>query len=114
MEKVGVEFKEIRTVERFCDICGDKAKGRHCKICQRDICGEHTHIEFDEWGGDSTYNYCIQCWKIGESFRRRKSVLSEIYEQEIEDLENAWKTKALEKIAKDNDKNQQRKVQVEG
>ena len=34
-----------------------------------------------------------------ESFRRQKSVLSEIYDQETDDLEVAWEKKALEQIA---------------
>lgn len=60
MEKVGIELKEIKTVKRFCDICGKPAKGRNCRICQRDICEEHAHREPDEWGGDYSYKYCSQ------------------------------------------------------
>lgn len=98
MQKRRTETKEIQIVEKFCDICGKPAKGRSCRICQRDICNEHAYRHWDEWGGDSSTKYCTECWKIGESFRRRKSVLSEIYEQEIEDLENAWIKKAREII----------------
>lgn len=106
MEKIRIELKEIKTTERFCDICGLTANGRHCRICQRDICEEHVHRQFDEWGGDSSYKYCIQCWKIGGTFRRRKSILSEIYEKEIEYLDDSWNKKALEQIAKDTNKRQ--------
>ncbi len=98
MQKFRIETQEIQIVEKFCDICGEPAKGRQCRICGRDICDEHTYRHWDEWGGDSSSKYCTECWKIGDSFRRRKSVLSEIYEQEIEDLENAWIKKAKEKI----------------
>lgn len=40
-------------------------------------------------------------------FRRRKSVLSEIYEKEIEDLDNAWTNKACEQIVKDTNMSQE-------
>ena len=98
MQKLRTETQEIQIVEKFCDICGQTARGRQCRICKRDICDEHTHRHWDEWGGDSSAKYCTECWKIGESFRRRKSVLSEIYEQEIEDLDDEWIKKAKEKI----------------
>lgn len=99
MKKNRTETKEIEIVEIFCDICGEPAKGRHCRICHRDICRNHAYRHWDEWGGDSSTKYCIECWEIGEPFRRRKSVLSEIYDQEAEDLEVAWEKKALEQIA---------------
>ena len=98
MQKQRTETKEIKIVDAYCDICGDPAKGRCCRICHRDICGKHAYNHRDEWGGDGSTKYCTECWKIGESFRRRKSVLSEIYEQEIDDLEKAWEKKALEQI----------------
>ncbi len=102
MQKRRIETQEIQIVEKFCDICGQSAKGRVCRICHRDICNEHAYRHWDEWGGDSSTKYCTECWRIGESFRRRKSVLSEIYEQEIEDLDDAWIKKAKEKIDSDN------------
>lgn len=112
MQKKRTETQEIEVIERFCDICGEPAKGRSCKICNRDICRDHSYHCWDEWGGDSSTKYCIECWQIGESFRRRKSVLSEIYEQETDDLEKAWEKKALEKIAHDNT-NKRKKKEVE-
>jgi hypothetical protein len=99
MQKKRIETQAIEIVDKFCDICGEPTKGRGCKICHRDICGEHGYHHWDEWGGDSSTKYCTECWQIGESFRRRKSVLSEIYEQETDELEKAWEKKALEKIA---------------
>lgn len=104
MQIQSTEIKEIQVVKKFCDICGQSAKGRYCRICQRDVCNEHAYRHWDEWGGDSSTKYCTECWKIGEPFRRRKSVLSEIYDQETEDLENAWIKKAREKILHDNNK----------
>lgn len=97
MKRQRTVTEEIKVIDAYCDICGDPAKGRSCRICHRDICGEHGYHHWDEWGGDSSTKYCTECWKIGESFRRRKSVLSEIYEQETDDLERAWEKKALEK-----------------
>jgi hypothetical protein len=99
MQKQRTETTEIKVVEAYCDICGEPARGRYCRICHRDICSKHSYHKFDEWGGDSSTKYCTECWQIGESFRRRKSVLSEIYEQETEDLDIAWEKKALEQIA---------------
>lgn len=99
MQKQRTETKEIKVVEVYCDICGDPARGRCCRICHRDICSKHDYHHWDEWGGDSSTKYCIECWKIGESFRRRKSVLSEIYDKDTDDLEKAWEKKALEQIA---------------
>lgn len=100
MRKQRIEIKETKVVEIYCDICGDPARGRCCKICHRDICNKHAYRHWDEWGGDSSIKYCIDCWEIGESFRRRKSVLSEIYDQEVDDLERAWEKKALEQVAR--------------
>lgn len=105
MQKKRTETQEVEVVDKFCDICGDPAGGRGCRICHRDICRGHSYHHFDEWGGDSSTKYCLECWKIGESFRRRKSVLSEIYDQESEDLEKAWEKKALEKMAYNAKKN---------
>ena len=98
MQVQSTEIKEIQVVKKFCDICGKPAKGRPCRICHRDVCDEHAYRHWDEWGGDSSTKYCTECWKIGESFRRRKSVLSEIYEVEIDLLEEEWIKKAKEKI----------------
>lgn len=101
MQVQSTEIKEIQVVKKFCDICGKEAKGRPCRICQRDICNEHAYRHLDEWGGDSSTKYCNDCWKIGNLFRRRMSVLSEIYIKEIEDLEQEWEKKAKEKILSD-------------
>lgn len=100
MEKIRTETQTVKVIERFCDICGNPAKGRHCRMCMRDMCEDHAHRHWDEWGGDGSYKYCTECWEIGESFRRRKSILSDIYEKDIEDLENAWKNAARYKIEK--------------
>jgi hypothetical protein len=99
MKKQRIVTEEIKVIDAYCDICGDPAKGRPCRICHRDICRDHAYHHWNEWGGDSSTKYCTECWNIGESFRRRKSVLSEIYDQETEDLENVWEKNALEKIA---------------
>jgi hypothetical protein len=98
MIKKRLETRQIELEERFCDICGKPAKGRHCLICERDLCNDHAIRKNEEWGGDHSDKYCIPCWDVGEPIRKRKQELTEIYEKELENLEEEWIRRAIHEI----------------
>lgn len=89
---------QIEIEERYCDICGSKSGyfKRSCQICRRDLCEKHQHWE-DQDGHDV---YCIECWKIGEPYRKQIEIIREDYDNRVEGLEEAWREKAREILQK--------------
>ncbi len=67
-----------------CDHCGKNAK-RSCRGCGRDICEKCTVYD-DRDHGDYPGTYCIPCWKLGESYRKKQVELN----QQIDEMEIAW------------------------
>jgi len=76
VQKKKIETGELEIVGVYCDICGDYAKCRHCKICHRDLCNKYARRHYDEWG-DGSINIVLSVGKLvslsedGNLFRLR-------------------------------------------
>lgn len=93
-KKIQTEVEEI-----YCDICGSNSGyfKRSCKICRRDLCEKHQHWE-DQDGHDV---YCLECWKIGEPYRKQIEVIEEDCYSRMEVLKKDWREKAREILQKE-------------
>jgi hypothetical protein len=84
----------------YCDICETRSYKR-CRMCDRDICHEHSNgIDYNEWGSNwDTYQYyCPNCYGIVLKYLRECEKINNRYEKDIVEIMIKCKKECLEKV----------------
>lgn len=84
--------KTSSTTNRYyCDFCAVESKGVRCSMCGKDICKAHRTYDPQDYS-DNPEKYCPNCWNLSEreAFYEYKTES----ELKLDELEEAWKTKA--------------------
>lgn len=97
MKKETTKTVEVKSYERYCDICDTKLNWTlscsvaRCEVCKKELCEKCIGNEEGRYNDYRTV-WCKRCWDIGNQYRDEINRL----EKEIEKQHELWKRATIE------------------
>ena len=90
--------KTIEEIIVTCDICGGQAN-HICRMCRKDVCNSHTVSDYQDCSdySDCSDTYCVECWSIGEKYRKELDNEMAKHDYKIASIHTLWKEECLTK-----------------